>query len=78
MNTQNKSNLIATIVLALAPFAPLALLLPAGGDIVAGLLVVAALAGLGVMELRLGAYEPLPGRSAKARSKPFRQLKPQA
>ena len=61
MNTRNKSNLIAAIILALVPIGPLALLYPAG-DVVAGVVVIAALITLGVMEVRQSANRILPDR----------------
>ncbi len=51
MNTQTKSNLIASIILALVPFGFLGLVGPSG-DLVAGLAVTAALIGLGAMDLK--------------------------
>lgn len=61
MNTRNKSNIIASIILALVPIGPLALLYPAG-DVVAGVVVIAALITLGVMEVRQSANRILPDR----------------
>ena len=76
MNTKTKSNLIASIILALAPFGLLALLLPAG-EIVASVIVIVALVGLGVMELRQGAYARLPKPRAKGAIELFREIKTQ-
>ena len=61
MTTKNKSNLIASIILAMVPIGPLALLFPVG-DVVAGILVIAALITLGVMEVRQSANRILPDR----------------
>ena len=61
MNTRTKSNIIASIILALVPIGPLALLYPAG-DVVAGVVVIAALITLGVMEVRQSANRILPDR----------------
>ncbi len=55
MNTQTKSNLIASIILALVPFGFLGLIGPSG-DLVAGLAVTAALIGLVAMDFKQRAY----------------------
>lgn len=55
MNTQTKTNLIASIILALVPFGFLGLIGPSG-DLVAGLAVTAALIGLGALDLKQRAY----------------------
>lgn len=55
MNTQNKSNLIASIITTVAVFGLFALLTPAG-EIVAGVAIAAALLGLGAMDFRQEAY----------------------
>ena len=74
MNTKTKSNLIASIILAIVPFGPLALLLPAG-EVVASVIVIAALLGLGAMELKQGAYARLPKPAAKDAIELFREIK---
>lgn len=58
MNTQTKSNIIASTILALVPFALFGLVMPAG-ELVAGIAIAAALAGLAVMDLKQGAYKGL-------------------
>ncbi|MCH2386977.1 MAG: hypothetical protein MKZ70_03020 [Opitutales bacterium] len=55
MNTQTKSNLIASIILALVPFGFLSLIAPSG-DLLAGLAVTAALIGLAFMDFKQRAY----------------------
>lgn len=59
MKTKIKSNKIASVILAVAPIVPLAMLFPSGEAMV-GTLAVAALAGLGYMELRGGAAASMP------------------
>ncbi len=76
MNTKTKSNLIASVILALVPFGLLALLLPAG-EIVASVIVVLALVSLGMLELKQGAYAHLPKTRAKGAVGLFRDLKTQ-
>ena len=55
MNSETKSNLIASIILALVPFGFLGLIGPSG-DLVAGLAVTAALIGLVAMDFKQRAY----------------------
>ncbi len=55
MNTQTKTNIIASTILALLPFGFFGLQMPAG-ELVTGLAVAAALVGLAVMDLKRGAY----------------------
>ncbi|MDE0768037.1 MAG: hypothetical protein OSB19_06565 [Opitutaceae bacterium] len=55
MNTQTKSNLIASIILALVPIGIFALVLPVV-EVAAGVAIAAALIGLGVMDLNHVAY----------------------
>lgn len=74
MKTKIKNNLIASVVLALTPMVPLALLLP-GGETVIGALVVTALASLGYMELRNGAPAHMPRRQPRGSIEVFRQSK---
>lgn len=66
MNTKTKSNLIVSTILALAPFGFFGFALPAG-EILAGVAVAAALVGLGVMDLKQGAYSSFK-RGTHARS----------
>ncbi len=77
MKTKSISNLIASITLALVPIGPLSLLLPAG-EIIAGVLVLAGLAGLGLMELRQGAAVNLPTRQSKRSIELYRHIKSEA
>ncbi len=56
MNTQTKSNLIASIILALAPFGLFGFAMPAG-ELIAGVAITAALAGLAVMDLKQGGFK---------------------
>ncbi|MCH6257320.1 hypothetical protein MLD52_12240 [Puniceicoccaceae bacterium K14] len=74
MKTKIKNNLIASVVLALTPLLPLALLLP-GRETVIGALVVIALATLGYMELRNGAAAHMPRRQPRGSIEVFRQSK---
>ncbi|MCH6257319.1 hypothetical protein MLD52_12235 [Puniceicoccaceae bacterium K14] len=76
MKTQIKSNKIASIILAAAPIVPIALLLPTG-EVVAGL-VVAALAGLGYLELKDGAAAAMPRRQPRGSIQLYRQTKSEA
>ncbi|MBN11580.1 MAG: hypothetical protein CMI17_01030 [Opitutaceae bacterium] len=55
MNRQTKSNIIASTILALLPFVLFGFQMPAG-ELTAGVAITAALVGLGVMDLKQGAY----------------------
>ncbi|HAT60458.1 MAG TPA: hypothetical protein DCS60_06770 [Opitutae bacterium] len=55
MNRQTKSNIIASTILALLPFGLFGFQMPAG-ELTAGVAITAALVGLGVMDLKQGAY----------------------
>lgn len=55
MNTQTKSNLIASIIIALVPIGIFALVLPVA-ELAAGVAVTGALIGLGVMDLKQVTY----------------------
>ena len=61
MKTKMTSNLATSITMALVPFGPLALFLPAG-EVVMGLLVIAALGALGFMEFQQGSSDQKPRR----------------
>lgn len=74
MKTKIKSNLIASVILALVPMVPLAFLLPEG-EAVIGALVVLALTSLGYMELRNGAAAQMPRRQPRGSIEFFRNSK---
>ena len=77
MNTQTKSNLIASIILALLPISLFALALPIA-ELAAGVAVAAALIGLGVMDMTRVAYRSEAPRAAKNVSRGFRLFKSHA
>jgi len=55
MNTQTKSNIIASTILALLPFGLFGSQMPAG-ELIIGAAIAATLIGLVVMDLKQGAY----------------------
>ena len=65
MNAKTKSNLIASIILALVPIGVFALAHPVA-ELAAGLAVAATLIGLGVMDLTRVAYRSETPRARKA------------
>jgi|GEM_PF-2159876 hypothetical protein len=76
MNAKTKSNLIASIILALAPIGLFALALPIA-ELAAGLAIAATLIGLGVMDLNRVAYRSEAPRARKA-ARGFRLFKSHA
>ena len=74
MNTQTKSNLIASIILALVPIGIFALVLPVV-EVAAGVAIAAALIGLGVMDINHVAYSSDIRGSQKPSARGFRLLK---
>lgn len=59
MKTKKEMNMITSSTMAIVPLGPLAILLPAG-DVLIGLLVLAALVALACMEVRQGTETGMP------------------
>lgn len=74
MNTKTKSNLIASIILALVLISIFALILPVA-ELAAGVAVAAALIGLGLMDLKQVAYTSNVRGPQKPSARGFRFLK---